>query len=473
MGAGPAGGPSRALVSDGHHGSVRLFTGSTEPEHWEWDGAAARWYDRRLGAGTGPGVRLGPAAAFDRRRGVVVLYGGYDGTSATGDTWEYAGGAWRQRIPAGAAPPALSAAGLAYDEDRGVMVLFGGFDASVSRRDETWEWDGAAGSWTRPVPAHAAARPGPALHGLRPGPPQGGDVRRLRHGGAGRQLGVGRRDGALDRPDRDGGSGAARAEGRRARGRLGPRPPRALRGRRPRREPGRPLGVDGAIPRWTDRTVAGGPGTRRDPAVAYDEARRRVVVHGGYAGGLLSESWEWDGATGGWTDRTLPGAPAGPAPLLYDARRGVLVLPVLDPGSSDRGSTYERESAGRQRPVLRWDVPWSASRAAVTEITGVSATIQAGGQGWDRGTPSLLVQGVRLLGWDPALGAFRSAATSPGLGSPLLYDVTDPSQLSRLLAGPGDTLSLLVEPTEASGPGTSDGVLEPDYLELSIRYRRP
>jgi hypothetical protein len=67
---------------------------------------------------------------------------------------------------------------------------------------------------------------------------------------------------------------------------------------------------------WTQIEDAG-PGDRQSHALAYDEARQRVVLFGG-AGSLFTDTmrrdtWEWDGNS--WTHRT----DLGPGPLIWHA----------------------------------------------------------------------------------------------------------------------------------------------------------
>ena len=78
---------------------------------------------------------------------------------------------------------------------------------------------------------------------------------------------------------------------------------------------------------WNQRTPAVSPPARYDHALAYDSARGRVVLFGGddsrYA---LSDTWEWDGNT--WTQRTLAVSPPARSAhsLAYDSARGRVVL---------------------------------------------------------------------------------------------------------------------------------------------------
>src|SRR6266705_3485334 len=64
-------------------------------------------------------TRYSHAMAYDTARGRVVLFGGYDGTSNLGDTWEWDGTTWTQRASSG--PPGGE---MVYDAARGRVVLF-------------------------------------------------------------------------------------------------------------------------------------------------------------------------------------------------------------------------------------------------------------------------------------------------------------------------------------------------------------
>src|SRR5262245_29068293 len=60
---------------------------------------------------------------------------------------------------------------------------------------------------------------------------------------------------------------------------------------------------DGATSGWLELAPAVSLPARREHAMAYDVARRRVVLFGGNGrSGLLADTWEWDGAS--WTQRT-------------------------------------------------------------------------------------------------------------------------------------------------------------------------
>lgn len=91
----------------------------------------------------GPGPRHHHAAAFDSKRGRLVLYGGIDagGTWST-DVWEWDRKRWHQlRTDNGPGERAHHA--MAFDSTRNRIVLCGGVRSNKERPNDTWEWDGS------------------------------------------------------------------------------------------------------------------------------------------------------------------------------------------------------------------------------------------------------------------------------------------------------------------------------------------
>src|SRR5262245_30251395 len=70
--------------------------------------------------------RVDHGMAYDSLRGVTVLFGGWNGREADGETWEWDGNTWTLRATTGPSPRTEHA--MAYDSARGVTVLFGGAD---------------------------------------------------------------------------------------------------------------------------------------------------------------------------------------------------------------------------------------------------------------------------------------------------------------------------------------------------------
>ncbi len=152
-GDGPGARVSAAAAWDARRGALVLFGGALDGTTWEYDGA--RWTARLIMPA--PDVRHGHRMVYDAARRVVLLFGGIreaDGRRL-GDLWSYDGRSWRSiATPYGPSPRADF--GLAFDERRARTLLFGGRDAAGVRND-TWEFDGAV--WRRvPTPRSPAPR---------------------------------------------------------------------------------------------------------------------------------------------------------------------------------------------------------------------------------------------------------------------------------------------------------------------------
>jgi hypothetical protein len=117
--------------------AVRSPTGGGTFETWEWAGTS--WVLRA--PATSPPGRRGFVMAYDTARQRTVLYGGYVGSTHLADTWEYDGAAWVLRATGG--PPGRAYAAMAFDRVRGVCVLYAGRnDAASINFTDTWEWNG-------------------------------------------------------------------------------------------------------------------------------------------------------------------------------------------------------------------------------------------------------------------------------------------------------------------------------------------
>ena len=109
---------------------------------WGWNGE--RW--RRVTEG-GPQMLLLGGAAYDEKRNVVVMYGGYSWStnSCVRETWEWDGEGWNQKD---AQPPTVcDHLEMVYDASREEVILFGGGDENQNLSTETWSWNGEV--WTK------------------------------------------------------------------------------------------------------------------------------------------------------------------------------------------------------------------------------------------------------------------------------------------------------------------------------------
>jgi hypothetical protein len=150
-GSGPPARQGHVMVYDARRSRVVVFggTGSGVPgqrpptlgDTWEFDGQ--RWTQVQI---TGPSPRFAAGAAYDSRRGRVIIFGGLDANGFVGDTWAWDGSAWTKLSDTGPEPRAMGY--LAYDKARDRVVLFGGRKGYPNGDlNDTWELDGS--TWRR------------------------------------------------------------------------------------------------------------------------------------------------------------------------------------------------------------------------------------------------------------------------------------------------------------------------------------
>lgn len=284
------------IAYDSGRGRTVLF--GENGETWEWDGR--EWVERTPTSGSPP-PREGAALAYDSARRRVVLFGGATATELLDDTWTWDGAAWTP-VTATIAPSARFVHGMAFDPAHGEIVLFGGLGAQ-GRLGDTWTWDGRA--WRR-AGALGTSPPARLGHGMTFAPREGWIVL---HGG----------DSRGDTWTWDGSAWTEVTS-------PGPRPPPDIRVALTSNKDGHVLFAgddatwlwDGAT--WSDRTPETPFILHRESIVAYDEARRRLVLVGpSFFGGM--ETWELEGRV--WRNVTPP---AGNPPermqheLVYDSR---------------------------------------------------------------------------------------------------------------------------------------------------------
>lgn len=117
---------------------------------WEYNAASKTWTDVSPVAGARPQRRSGQTMVFDPVRRVVIVFGGLlDDFSYLNDTWEWSTvtKTWTNVTPA-ASPSARQGARLVHDAANDRLVLFGGVDANTFYAD-TWAWNLSARTWIR------------------------------------------------------------------------------------------------------------------------------------------------------------------------------------------------------------------------------------------------------------------------------------------------------------------------------------
>jgi Galactose oxidase, central domain len=227
---------------------------------------------------TSPPYRAGEGLAFEPLSGLVVAYGGVPNHFADpvfNDTWAFDGSSWTQLFPV-VNPGLRLNVYLAQSPSIGRLVLFGGaFPVNVAN-GTTWEFDTQSVTWTNETPI------GPS-----PSPRQLAQL--VYDSWRGRTVLFGGTNGPTttfynDTWEWDGTS-------------------------------------------WANVSPAGqAPSARAWHAMAFDSARGRTVLFGGYNGRQLGDTWEWDGTQ--WTQVTtlLSPSPRSSGAIAYDSSTQRIVL---------------------------------------------------------------------------------------------------------------------------------------------------
>ena len=141
----------------------RAGSGFNYEDTWEYDPTTGAWTDVSA-AGGHPSARSQAGMVYEKSTAKILLFGGgrsdsasYDATGMTlslGDTWEYdpATHVWTA-MTVTSAPTARHDIGLVWDSSRNKAVLFAGLQTDIAGaagvpKQDTWEWDPAAATWT-------------------------------------------------------------------------------------------------------------------------------------------------------------------------------------------------------------------------------------------------------------------------------------------------------------------------------------
>ena len=293
-----------AMAYDSARQRTVLFGGWTNTcfckDTWEWDGR--NW--TLIKPTNSPSGRHWHAMAYDSARQRTVLFGGNPGSGFLGDTWEWDGKNWTQIRPTNSPSPRYSHA-MAYDSARRRVVLFGG-RANKCNCDDTWEWDGR--NWAQIKPTNSPSvrqRHAMAYDSVRRRTVLFGGF----HGGF-----------FADTWEWDGKN-------------------------------------------WTQIKSLSSPSARWSAAMAYDTTRRRIVLFGGDkidGHTRLADTWKWDGRN--WTLLKSVSSPTRRShhTMAYDsARQRTVLFGGYDGVLNIRGDTWE------------WD---GAELTLTTDISKVSLT---------------------------------------------------------------------------------------------------
>src|SRR5215218_5628024 len=189
---------------------------------------------------------------------------------------------------------------------------------------------------------------------------------------------------------------------------------------------------------WT-RVATTGPSPRQHAELAYDATRQRVVLFGGESGvfpnsSILSDTWEWDGAT--WTRRATTGPSARVHhTLAYDRARGRVVL----------FGGFKATTQQELRDIWEWDgSAWQQS-----SLSGPTNTVSLG-VAYDEKAAALYFFSMAAGGgalvanrWSGTALAAAVAATPPC--------VPIPRQFTALGSNPGGLLLYVHSCDQAGG----------------------
>ena len=163
----PPGRDAHAMAYDAVRGQVVLFGGNNSDlggalaDTWVWDGT--NWTNKTpSNSANSPPKQVWHTMAYDAARDRIVLFSGAGSSPNFSDTWVWDGSTWAKKTPPNPAnSPSLRIwESMAYDKARGQVILFGGYDLGGTLFDDTWAWDGTI--WTNKTPSNSANSP-PAL----------------------------------------------------------------------------------------------------------------------------------------------------------------------------------------------------------------------------------------------------------------------------------------------------------------------
>ena len=222
----------------------------------------AYWY---LESTTGPGPRSDFSMAYDPIKKVILLHGGFGpGTDADrphlplisgpnqSDTWFWNGTSWNK---VEGSHLALERAAMVYDKYKNQMILFGGWTGK--RTNETWLWSGS--TWKQVTDSRPALSQDYAL--------AFDEQRRTSLLFGGQKVDF--QGGAVALGDTWEWNGTRWEQ----------------------------LHIQGPEPRWGHKMV-------------YDEARKVILLFGGFDGSMYyNDTWLWDGVNASWSKAALANLP--------------------------------------------------------------------------------------------------------------------------------------------------------------------
>ncbi|MEM4160656.1 MAG: kelch repeat-containing protein, partial [Thermoplasmata archaeon] len=267
------------LIFGGYDGS------SARKDIWQFNFATGTWSQQSTTYT--PDARYGHISVFDTNRTRVWVFGGYTGSSYLSDTWykDSIASLWLPLYP----QPRYGH-GIVYHAAKDLFVLFGGYLQTGVRSSETWIYNHSSNRWTLMFPSTAPA--------------------------ARTYMGL------VYDPDTSlivlfgGYTGAYQND---------------------------TWVYDITTNTWTNRGNAGAPSPRCGHGMVYDTVNRKVLVFGGYNGSYGNETWVYDVTTNVWSKQNPAVSPPPRAYFASAHASGKLIIFGGESSAGYRNDTWAYE----------------------------------------------------------------------------------------------------------------------------------
>lgn len=204
--------------------------------------------------------------------------------------------------------------------------------------------------------------------------------------------------------------------------------------------------------------------------LAYDSVRDRVMAFED-----RGDAYELDDA-GVWrpvdlADPPIPaGVNTGPTFHHYDSARRRFLATTGSPPGEPPGAVYSLDVDPDARPAVIASIDLAAARVTPAAITGLSATVVAGGSATDSGTATL--PGFEVLAYDAGRSAWRVIGGGDAANSaPARADVSTTTDAAQLVATRPDRVLFAVTTRGRRGRRPVPPTITVDQLILAIDYR--
>lgn len=149
------------MVFDSSNQRIILFGGGGAgtnlwDDTWSYDYNSNNWI--HLNPHTSPSARHSLVMVYDSSNDVIILFGGWTGSSPDDDTWIFdcATNNWTEVFPEASPPPRMSH-NMVYDSVNDRVILWSGYGIGEAILDETWQYDYSTNTWEELNPTNHPA----------------------------------------------------------------------------------------------------------------------------------------------------------------------------------------------------------------------------------------------------------------------------------------------------------------------------